>query len=173
MNVWGCRYDFLCADKECELQLECDIYKKVVKISKLKCWCFNYWDKKRDNAIAISPITRNIIKKLYLAALKEGFYCPDCGCKMKLGGGDTVSSSIDHIRPRGLNGTNDPDNLRIICIGCNQRKSIKENPDILYNSQNSRNNKSFEPNSFLSQILDRSKIIPPNQDCKKELQRNE
>jgi 5-methylcytosine-specific restriction endonuclease McrA len=90
---------------------------------------------------------------------------------MKLGGGDTVSSSIDHIRPRGLNGTNDPDNLRIICIGCNQRKSIKENPNILYNSQNSRNNKSFEPNSFLSQILDRSKSSSLDPNCKTEMER--
>ena len=46
---------------------------------------------------------------------------------------DRRAASIDHVIPRALGGTNDRDNLRLICVGCNwkenteMQKEMKEN----------------------------------------------
>jgi 5-methylcytosine-specific restriction endonuclease McrA len=37
---------------------------------------------------------------------------------------------VDHIKPRSLGGTNDPDNLQTLCRKCNIGKSNKDDTDL-------------------------------------------
>lgn len=44
--------------------------------------------------------------------------CEKCGSQHAL--------QIDHIKPKAKGGSNDPDNLRLLCRNCNQRAAIEE-----------------------------------------------
>lgn len=46
-------------------------------------------------------------------------YCPECGTT------DTDILVIDHIIPIAKGGTNDPDNLRVMCSLCNDHKGAR------------------------------------------------
>jgi len=57
--------------------------------------------------------------------------CPDCGVEMIVPEPGHTSvpgslASIDHIKARGLGGTNVASNLRVICTGCNNDKARGE-----------------------------------------------
>lgn len=75
---------------------------------------------------AISPQLRNEILE------RNGFTCQLCGA----GPGDTdpfnphrkVRLQIDHIIPISQSGTDDKDNLRVLCSACNQGKSNVQPP---------------------------------------------
>lgn len=56
--------------------------------------------------------------KLFLAiGRRDGFQCQHCGT--------TKDLVIDHVKPLIMGGTNDLDNLQILCKSCNSRKSDK------------------------------------------------
>lgn len=73
---------------------------------------------------AIPPALRNEILE------RNGFTCQCCG----VGPGDSdpirperkARLQIDHIKPVTQGGTNEPDNLRVLCTACNQSKSNVE-----------------------------------------------
>lgn len=48
---------------------------------------------------------------------RDGFCCKECGVVTDL--------QIDHIKPIAMNGTNDLDNLQLLCGPCNLAKSDK------------------------------------------------
>lgn len=50
-------------------------------------------------------------------ANKYNFECVNCGSKENL--------TIDHIRPISKGGTNEEDNLQILCKSCNSKKGAK------------------------------------------------
>ncbi|GGK91548.1 HNH endonuclease [Deinococcus radiotolerans] len=61
-----------------------------------------------------------IPKKLrYTLLRRAGFRCETCGAGAKE---DGVRLQIDHIRPVSRGGTNDPQNLRVLCRDCNAGK---------------------------------------------------
>ena len=74
----------------------------------------------------ISPPLRNEILE------RNGFTCQQCGA----GPGDQdpfntsrkVRLHIDHIKPLSQGGTNDKDNLRVVCSACNQGRSNIQTP---------------------------------------------
>ena len=80
-----------------------------------------------------APISTNMKRRLVNAWFKAfGPECLECGCRMRRQAPnratqDTDHATIDHIRARGLGGTNKPGNLRIICHACNSEKSYYEN----------------------------------------------
>lgn len=45
---------------------------------------------------------------------RDGWQCRECGTRGDL--------TLDHIVPKSKGGTNDPDNLRTLCVRCNNRK---------------------------------------------------
>lgn len=72
-------------------------------------------DEHRCNATytkqAISPRLRAAILE------RDGRHCRHCGA--------TEDLSIDHIVPERLGGTQDPDNLQVLCRSCNSRKGVR------------------------------------------------
>jgi 5-methylcytosine-specific restriction endonuclease McrA len=69
---------------------------------------------------------------------RDGYACQECGLagrEVRWGNGvfthptsvEGVYLSIDHVHPKSLGGTNDPDNLRTLCTTCNTRKGTKVN----------------------------------------------
>ena len=64
-------------------------------------------------------------KKIYN---RDGGVCKVCGDKVLLFGryhGDPFGSAIDHIIPRSKGGTDDENNLQLLCRICNGRKYNK------------------------------------------------
>lgn len=49
---------------------------------------------------------------------RDGFRCVYCGRAA-----DQVTLEVDHIKPKALGGTDEPDNLRTACFDCNAGKS--------------------------------------------------
>lgn len=67
---------------------------------------------------------------------EEGYRCSCCGIvgyekRFPRGGYGHYTSfsgvylSIDHRLPKSLGGTNDRENLRVLCTSCNTRKGVK------------------------------------------------
>lgn len=58
------------------------------------------------------------------AALTQGqTHCPDCHTELAWGTSKQPNSpEADHITPHSLGGTNTPDNGRVTCRHCNQRR---------------------------------------------------
>src|SRR3990172_11554082 len=54
---------------------------------------------------------------LRLTILKRDHYRCPCGA---------VAGRVDHVRPKALGGTDDPSNLRAICLHCDRAKSSRE-----------------------------------------------
>lgn len=62
---------------------------------------------------------------LYYQIMKEaGGRCALCGATK-----NERPLHVDHIKPRSLGGTNDKDNLQVLCSKCNQAKSNKATTD--------------------------------------------
>ncbi|MBP8785636.1 MAG: HNH endonuclease [Synergistaceae bacterium] len=57
---------------------------------------------------------------------RDNWTCCSCGRTAK----DGVTLHVDHIHPRSLGGTNDPNNLQTLCLKCNIGKSNKDNTDL-------------------------------------------
>lgn len=57
-----------------------------------------------------SEIRRHVMER-------DNFACVECGSDFAL--------SIDHIWPYSKGGTDDPDNLRVLCRSCNSRKGAR------------------------------------------------
>jgi 5-methylcytosine-specific restriction endonuclease McrA len=56
--------------------------------------------------------------------LKRDRVCQLCG----VGRNDAVLE-VDHIVPRSKGGSNDPDNLQVLCARCNRGKSNRDDTD--------------------------------------------
>ncbi len=61
--------------------------------------------------------------KWYQTLARDNFTCRLCGRTAQKNG---VVLHVDHIKPRSKGGTDDPDNLRTLCLKCNIGKSDKE-----------------------------------------------
>lgn len=59
--------------------------------------------------VPISDVIRHLTYR------RDGSACLRCGSREQL--------SIDHLRPRSLGGSDDPANLRTLCISCNSSRS--------------------------------------------------
>lgn len=51
--------------------------------------------------------------------------CSSCGGPLP-----GVGRTVDHIIPVALGGTNDPDNLQLLCLECNDRKTWEDRETI-------------------------------------------
>jgi len=69
-----------------------------------------------QNANARKPISPLTQKRLFQ---RDGFICKHCGCT------DVEQLSIDHIIPVSAGGTNDLENLQVLCRKCNSSKGRK------------------------------------------------
>lgn len=61
-------------------------------------------------------------------ARRDGPYCQLCGCDVDLAAvhPDPMRASVDHIVPRSRGGSDDPVNLQLTHLWCNQVKSDRE-----------------------------------------------
>jgi len=67
-------------------------------------------------------ISENQLLK-YLS-LRFGVHCEDCGRHDNL--------TVHHLLPRRSKGTNDADNLEILCIGCHRKREGTDKPKSAY-----------------------------------------
>ena len=67
--------------------------------------------------IAIQVNRKSVPKKHREIFERDQYKCTNCS--------STHSLEVDHIKPRALGGTDDPENLRLLCKSCNQRAAIK------------------------------------------------
>jgi len=56
-------------------------------------------------------------RMLYCIGLRDGFFCQRCGDKYFL--------ALDHIFPQSKGGTDEADNLQILCHSCNSSKGAR------------------------------------------------
>ena len=78
-----------------------------------------------DNTAKFAKYPRGISKKTRFDVFKrDGFRCRVCGKGAK----DGVTLEIDHINPISKGGTNDTDNLWVLCFDCNRGKGDKVIP---------------------------------------------
>lgn len=72
----------------------------------------------RNNPEQMIAVRRELSKQYYVKLVaignRDGFVCQECGANRRL--------SLDHIIPVSAGGTNDNDNLRILCLDCNSSK---------------------------------------------------
>lgn len=61
------------------------------------------------------------------ALLKSDLTCSQCGFRAAHVG----QLDVDHVVPKWRGGTNDPDNLQVICANCHRLKSIRENLEMV------------------------------------------
>jgi 5-methylcytosine-specific restriction endonuclease McrA len=101
-----------------------DLYRKVCETGDLRV----VWAQKNSQKW-------NVDYDLYLAKCEENCSC--CGSKLDYGLGknnknkaDENTPSTDHIIPRSKGGTDDLDNLWIICNKCNTLKNNATHEDI-------------------------------------------
>lgn len=74
---------------------------------------------------ALGQSTKDLVRQ------RAGGCCEYCRCPDEFA---TQPHSIEHIRPRVRDGSNDPDNLALACQGCNNHKYAKvESVDELTN----------------------------------------
>jgi uncharacterized protein YlaI len=66
------------------------------------------------NKKTIATPPRTVVRDVYGRAKNK---CENCK--------STYALQIDHIKPKGLGGTNHPLNLRLLCRSCNQRQAVK------------------------------------------------
>lgn len=76
----------------------------------------------------IIPMTRDDIRVIFIKTWNAGFTCSYCNRKLNLyavAGMWNIAraTSLDHIKPTRRGGTNDRNNLQIICHQCNMVKN--------------------------------------------------
>ena len=59
-----------------------------------------------------------------------GDICPSCQKLMNFGIGGGPYATIDHVIPRSLGGTNQEDNLQLLCKECNEEKADRLDPRV-------------------------------------------
>ena len=74
-----------------------------------RCDWGEYWRKKRQWEARCGSLRRSLFSR-------DENKCARCGCLEKL--------TVDHIKPLRKDGTNDLENLQILCLECNRSKGI-------------------------------------------------
>lgn len=57
--------------------------------------------------------------RLLLRRKRGGQHCRCCGTQMQRSGNSPQRETLDHIVPRSRGGSNDIENLRLVCSSCN------------------------------------------------------
>ncbi len=65
------------------------------------------------SAMTVSELTKQIVRK------RASYLCEYCHSPEKI---STSRFTIDHIQPRSLSDSDEPDNLALACSRCNQRR---------------------------------------------------
>lgn len=63
--------------------------------------------------MTVNELTRQLVRK------RANYLCEYCHSPERI---STSRFTIDHIQPRSLGGSDDPDNLALACSCCNQRR---------------------------------------------------
>lgn len=63
--------------------------------------------------MSVSELTRQLVRK------RANYLCEYCHSPERI---STSRFTIDHIQPRSLGGSDEPDNLALACSRCNQRR---------------------------------------------------
>ena len=78
----------------------------------------------------VSMSTRDRTAALHALIKRDGLACRYCSSALSVTG-DGEKAQIDHVRARARGGTDDLDNLAIVCRRCNSRKGTKLVADFL------------------------------------------
>ena len=78
-----------------------------------------------------APLHLANVKKMVRQAWKRAFgeVCQSCGCRMHFEAKFRSSrhyATLDHILARGLGGANTLENIAVVCMSCNNKKSADE-----------------------------------------------
>ena len=93
-------------------------FKSVLEIEQSKGQTFLQWE--RIIAPLPQPQRKPIKPSVRFQILKrDGYRCQMCGISAK----DGATLEIDHITPISKGGSNDPENLQVLCRDCNAGKS--------------------------------------------------
>ncbi len=90
---------------------------------------FNFYgDTLQTNQFSYRPKNRTKHYKKHKLKLlqKQGYKCLHCRCNFYL---DPEKATIDHILARSNGGTNNIENLQILCRDCHDKKTVKEKSD--------------------------------------------
>ena len=120
-----CEQGYACLKEGCARQKGCILAKKMRAIIKARS---QHYNTRKNHHEVHGIITAETICELYYNSLIAGFTCQNCGRKMVLGGDNSRAATIDHITARGNGGTNEKENLQLLCSKCNTGKAIIENP---------------------------------------------
>ena len=93
--------------------------RRASDIDELKCWQ------------GIPDLHIATVKKAVRKAWKRAFgdTCQSCECRMHFEArfrNHRHYATIDHIIARGLGGTHALDNIQVVCLECNNKKSVHE-----------------------------------------------
>jgi hypothetical protein len=72
-----------------------------------------------ESAAAKKPQKRLTPRQRYLVLERDNFSCQYCGVRAS----DGARLEVDHIKPKSLGGSGDPENLKTSCWSCNMGKS--------------------------------------------------
>lgn len=105
--------------KECRHESELMILEKDSNVAMLYKPSMAFFDKlnklQKQKRKGVKPSIRFFVLK------RDNYTCKACGATSS----DGVKLEIDHIVPVSKGGTNDPDNLQVLCKTCNIGKSDK------------------------------------------------
>ena len=82
----------------------------------------------RIKTLKLNEVAKEQLFNKFLKCYNDGFKCLYCKRRMELNFMNELSFSFDHTIPQSKGGTDEINNLEIICIQCNEMKGDKQ-PD--------------------------------------------
>lgn len=99
-------------------------YRKTVKCRTAQA---RYRKSAKGKAAAAARAAARLLELKERILRRDGERCQECGAKIDLAvpAKTPLAATIDHIRPRSRRGTDDFENLRLVHLRCNSRRSNK------------------------------------------------